>query len=231
MKGIFVCGTDTGVGKTIITGLLGRYLLDKGHNVITQKWIETGCPGTLALDIKLHLKIMHRKGNDLKEYLRLISPYTFKVASSPHLASKIEHKIINTNKIIKSFRLLSHHFDFVIAEGIGGALVPFDKKHLVIDTAKDLDLPVLVVARNKLGAINHTLLTIESLKKRKMKILGIIFSNLKKEDKRIIEDNPLIIKALTKQKVFGVLPWIERYDELYARFIPIGNRIYKTLHI
>ncbi len=231
MKGIFVTGTDTGVGKTIITGLLGKYLLEKEYNVITQKWIQTGCRDNLALDIKLHLKIMHRDKNSLGGYSGLISPYVFKVPSSPHLASQIENKIINPDKIKKSFKLLSRQFDFIIAEGIGGLLVPFNKKHLVIDIVGELDLAVLVVAQNKLGAINHTLLTIEALKKRKIKILGIIFNNPKKEDKRIIKDNPLIIKALTNQTVFGILPWIERHEELYKRFIPIGKKIYKRLQI
>lgn len=229
MKGIFVTGTDTGVGKTIISGLLGRYLLDKGYNVITQKWIETGCRDGLASDIKLHLKIMRRDKNNLGGYFGLISPYVFRVPSSPHLASRIENRIINPDKIKESFKLLSRRFDFIIAEGLGGVLVPFNKKGLVIDIVRELNLAVLVIAQNKLGAINHTLLTIDALEKRKIKILGIIFNNPKKEDKRIIQDNPLIIKALANQKVFGVLPWIEDYEKLYERFIPIGKKIYKYL--
>lgn len=231
MKGIFVTGTDTGVGKTIVSGLLARYLLEKGCNAITQKWIQTGCRDNLASDVKLHLKIMHRSENGLVDYFRLISPYTFKVPSSPHLASRIENKIINSGKIIKSFKSLLRCFDFVIVEGVGGALVPFNKKSFVIDIAKQLGLPVLVVAQNKLGAINHTLLTVEALEKRKIKILGIIFNNLKKDNKRVIEDNPRIIKALAKQRIFGVLPYIEGYDKLYKRFVPVGNKIYKTLQI
>ncbi len=229
MKGMFVTGTDTGVGKTIITGLIGRYLSDKGYNVITQKWIQTGCRDTMGPDVRLHLKIMHRSENGLSEYLRHISPYVFKVPSSPHLASLIENKIIKPERIIKSFKLLSRNFDFVIVEGIGGALVPFNKKRLVIDIVRDLDLAVLVVAQNKLGAINHSLLTIEALEKRKIKILGIIFNNLKGESSRIIEDNPVIIKALAKQRVFGILPWIEESGKLYNNFIPLGNKICKTL--
>ena len=231
MKGIFVTGTDTGAGKTIITGLLGRYLLDKGHKVITQKWIQTGCRDGLSGDIKLHLKIMGRKRNYLKGYTGFCSPYTFKVPSSPHLASQLENRRINAEKIIKTFKFLSDRFDFIIVEGIGGALVPFNKKRLVIDIVRDLKLPVLVVAQNKLGAINHTLLTIEALKSRKIEVVGVIFNNIKNENGRIIRDNPVIIKALANQKAFGILPWIEDYEKLYRRFIPIGKKIYKALHI
>ncbi|MDD4894852.1 MAG: dethiobiotin synthase, partial [Candidatus Omnitrophica bacterium] len=107
MKGIFVTGTDTGVGKTIISGLLGRYLLGEGYNVVTQKWIQTGCRDTLASDVKLHLKIMRRREIGLSDYFRFISPYIFKMPSSPHLASLAENKVIDPGKIKKSFKLLS----------------------------------------------------------------------------------------------------------------------------
>lgn len=228
MKGIFVTGTDTGVGKTLVTGFLAKYLLARGYDVITQKWIQTGCRG-FSSDIRLHLKIMGKTRRDIKDCIELVCPYIFKPASSPHLASKIKNRRININKIIQSFKLLSRRFNFVIVEGVGGVLVPFNKRCLVIDIAKILDLPVLVIAQNKLGAINHTLLTIEALKTRKMKILGIVFNNFKQENKSILEDNPHIIKTLTDQQILGVMPWKERYDRLYESFYPIGERIFKRL--
>lgn len=229
MRALFVTGTDTGVGKTVITGCLAKYLSEKGHNVITQKWIQTGCNLNFPSDIELHLKIMNRNIDDIKEHIPCISPYVFKSACSPHLASKIENKIININKIKKSFEILSNRFDFIIIEGLGGPLVPYNKRRLVIDIVKDLDLPVLVVVENKLGAINHTLLTIEALNIRKIKILGLVFNNRKCENKPILEDNPRIIKALTKQKIFGTLPREVKHRKLYEKFIPIGDRIFKQL--
>ena len=99
MRGIFVAGTDTGVGKTIITGLLGRYLLDKGYKVITQKWIQTGCNSKSGSDIELHLKIMGLDKNDIKEHLPYVSPYIFKYPFSPHKASELQQKRINADKI------------------------------------------------------------------------------------------------------------------------------------
>ncbi|MBI4972805.1 MAG: dethiobiotin synthase [Candidatus Omnitrophica bacterium] len=229
MNGIFITGTDTGVGKTIVTGLLARYLLEKGYNVITQKWIQTGSTSTLSPDVKLHLKIMQRNKNDIRDYLDLVSPYTFKLASSPHLASRIEKRKITPHKIISSFKFLSSKFDFVIVEGIGGALVPYSKKSLIIDIVKELDLSVLLVAQNKLGAINHTLLTIEALASRNIRVLGIVFNNLKKQTKQILKDNPLIVRTLTNQQIFGSLPWVDGYDKLYEKFIPMGEKIRKAL--
>ncbi|MDD5238125.1 MAG: dethiobiotin synthase [Candidatus Omnitrophica bacterium] len=228
-KAIFIAGTDTGVGKTIITGCLAKYLSEKGYRVITQKWIQTGCRSVLSSDIKLHLKLMRRDTGSIKELLHFILPYIFKTPCSPHLASRIENKKIHENKIIKSFKALSAKLDFVIVEGTGGALVPFNRNRLVIDIVKELDLAVLIVAENKLGAINHTLLTIEALTQRKIRILGLVFNNVKEKNKYILKDNPQIIKTLTKQKVFGILPSCDSYQLLYENFIPIGKKILREL--
>ncbi|MDO8602259.1 MAG: dethiobiotin synthase [Candidatus Omnitrophota bacterium] len=229
MKGILVTGTDTGVGKTVIAGLLAKYMLEKGHNVITQKWIQTGCSDFVSSDAGLHLKIMGREKKDIKDYLRHILPYKFRAASSPHLACLIENRRISADKVIKSFRILSKRFDLVIVEGTGGVLVPCGKKKLLIDIAKELGLAALIVAQNRLGAINHTLLTIEALRKRRIKILGIIFNNPEKENRIILKDNPVIVKALSGEKIFGVLTRENQLDKLYLEFTPIGERIRKAI--
>jgi len=140
-------------------------------------------------------------------------------------AARAEKRIIDTARIKKSYKELASKFDFVIVEGTGGALVPIDRKRMVIDIARDLDLPVLVVAQNKLGAINHTLLTIEAIRHRKMRILGILFNNLKGEDKLILKDNPDIISRLSKQRILGILPWDKRPGVLYKKYIAAAKRI------
>lgn len=229
MKGVFITGTDTGVGKTIISGLLGRYLLDKGYKVITQKWVQTGS-SNFSSDVNSHLQLMKRAKKEIKDYLPYVSPYSFRFASSPHLAASLEKRVIRERKVKDSYKFLAKRFDFIIAEGAGGALVPFNKKNLLIDLAKGLDLPVLIVAANKLGAINHTLLTIEAIKRRKMKIIGIIFNNrTNKVNKVILDDNPQIIKAVTGEAVFGSLPWKKEKSDLYKSFIPTGRRILTRL--
>lgn len=226
MKALFVAGTDTGVGKTVVTSFLAKFLLQEGYNVVTQKWIQTGChffdPDS---DITMHLKSMGRQRNDFKAYLPHIAPYIFRNPYSPHLASRMENKAINPNRIKKSFSLLSREFDRVIIEGVGGVLVPFTRKCLIIDIVKDLGLPVLLVAQNKIGAINHTLLTIEALRQRKITILGIVFNNLKNEDRNILKDNPAIIKTLSGENIFGVLPWVKSQSKLYEAFVPIAKKI------
>lgn len=229
MPALFIIGTDTGVGKTIVTGLLARYLLESGLNVVTQKWVETGCKKEISEDIKTHLAIMKKNLSYIEGDRSNVSPYVFKAASSPHLASGMEKRKISAEKIKNSFKILSQKFDFVLVETAGGALVPYTSGSLLIDLAKGLHIPVLVVVGNKLGAINHTLLTIEALKKRKMKIIGIIFNNFKKENALILRDNPHIVELISGQRVFGVLPQRKNYYDLYREFLPIAKKIVKEL--
>jgi dethiobiotin synthetase len=228
-KSIFVTGTDTGVGKTLISGMLARYLCHKGYGVITQKWIQTGSTCS-PHDIGLHLKLMGRGIEDIKEYLTCISPYVLGFPGSPHLACARERKVIDEGKIKRSLRRLEKRFDFVIVEGVGGALVPFNEKRLVIDIARDLNLSVLIVAANKLGAINHTLLTVEAIERRNMRIAGIVFNSATRQVKDVIlKDNPRIVEKLTGSRILGVLPWKKNKDLLYKKFLPIGRSILKAL--
>ena len=229
MNGVFIVGTDTGVGKTVVSGLLARFLQGKAIQTVTQKWIQTGSNG-FPDDIATHLRFMGRKKQDLKDCLSHVCPYVFKFPSSPHLASCLERTRISPAKIKKSFHFLSKRFDFVVVEGVGGALVPLNKENLLIDIAKDLDLPVLVVASNRLGSINHTLLTIEAIKKRNMDIIGVVYNNQSRRGNRIIlKDNPRIVKTLSKETILGVLPWGKNKSNLTKAFVPMGNRILARL--
>jgi dethiobiotin synthetase len=224
-QAVFVTGTDTEVGKTVVSGLLGRFLLEKKYKAITQKWVQTGTKG-LSQDIDRHLALMGIKKKDMVDFLPAMAPYSFKFAASPHLAAACEKKAIRADKIKRSFKVLSGNFDFVIVEGTGGVLVPFDKKRLLIDIAAELRLPALIVARNKLGAINHTLLTIEALKRRGLTIIGIIFNNLSKTaNKVILRDNLRIIEALGAERILGNLPCCHDRERLYKNFVPIGRKI------
>ncbi|MFA5143219.1 MAG: dethiobiotin synthase [Candidatus Omnitrophota bacterium] len=177
---IFVAGTNTGVGKTFITKLIARRLSARGCKVATQKWVETGVKRSRAV-------------------------YSFKIAASPHLAARCEKKAINIKKIKTALKKLSKKNDFVIVEGTGGLLVPLTEKKLLIDVVKELKIPVLLVSANKLGAINQTLLSLEALRARRMKLLGIVFNNIsKRENSLILKDNPRIVK-----KFIGKVPvWI-----------------------
>ncbi len=103
LRSVFITGTDTEIGKTVVTGLFGRYLLEKGYDVITQKWIQSGC-GDFPEDVDSHLKLMGLKRSQLAADISRVCPYVFKFPASAHLAANLEKKKINTEKIKDSFR-------------------------------------------------------------------------------------------------------------------------------
>jgi len=230
MKGIYITGTDTGIGKTLVTGLLGRYLLNRGYDVITQKWIETGSSG-FSKDVRKHLKLMGRKRHDLRDLEPCISPYNFQFPFSPHLAADLEEGEIRESKIKESFRFLSKRFDRVLVEGAGGVLVPYRRDKFLIDIAKDLNLPVLIVVGNRLGAINHTLMTVESLRKRGMRIKGIVFNSIDiGTNRNIIYDNIDTIKRLSGVDNTALLPFLPG-GEPNERSIDIFDNIFKFRYL
>ena len=225
MNIIFIAGTDTGVGKTVVAGLLSRYLLEKGYRVVTQKWVQTGCKG-FSSDIDIHLRFMRKKRDDYQGHLCLMMPYVFQFASSPHLAAGSENKRIGVSKIKKCLKALSSQFDFVIVEGVGGLCVPLNAQTMLIDVVKEMNLPVLLVVGNRLGAINHALLSIEALRSRKIKTLGMIFNNVAEgENRTILKNNPRIIKKVSGENLLGILPRMKSPYELQRQFNRIGAKI------
>ncbi len=205
MTSFFVCGTDTGVGKTVVTGLLAKTLLDQGYSVITQKWVQTGSKG-FPQDISTHLKLMGKTKSYVKGLLDLVCPYVFKYPASPHLAAKLEGKKVEVRKIKSDYKKLCGMFDIVIVEGIGGALVPLNERTLLLDVVKELKIPVILVVGNRLGAINHSLLTSEAIKKRGLTIAGVVFNEVVKNDNKIGKDNPAVIMKQLGIKNSVILP-------------------------
>jgi dethiobiotin synthetase len=229
LESLFITGTDTEVGKTVVTGLLAGYLKKAGYSVITQKWLQSGSEG-FPLDIDAHLKLCGISKSDIQDNLQDICPYQFSLPASPHLAAEKENVKIDSEKIIDSFNNLENKFDCVLAEGIGGALVPFSRDGLIIDVAVELGLPVLIVAANKLGTLNHTLLTIEAVKARNQPLAGVIFNDINNDtDPIIAEDNPKIIDEITGGEVLGKLGYNEDIDSLKGDFENIGEKLLQIM--
>lgn len=227
---IFIAGTDTGVGKTLLSGFAARFFRENGSNTVTQKWIQTGQTDATA-DIDTHIEMMGLSRGNFSAFLSDMVPYSFKLPASPHLASKMEKRAIDKDVIIGSFRTLSGAFDTVVVEGVGGLMVPIDGKNLVLDICEEIDIPVVIVAANRLGAINHTLMTVETLKSRGMKIIGIIFNQTgPSSDRLVLADNPVIIGELSGVEVLANLPYSADTEELYERFKKAGRKILDWLN-
>jgi dethiobiotin synthetase len=206
-KAYFITATDTEVGKTFITAGLGAAARNTGKNVGMMKPISCG-----GIEDALFFKKMV----GLDDTVDLINPVKFKQPLSPYAASKTEKIKIDIAKIKSDLRYLCGSRDIVLVEGLGGAMAPIKKDYYVADMIKDLGIPAIIIARAGLGTINHTLMTIEVLKKRKIKIAGIIMNNFdnsepsQKTNKQVIEEHsgiPVIgmirakssFKALLKQ--------------------------------
>jgi dethiobiotin synthase len=214
-EGIFITGTDTGSGKTVVTGLLKRYLREKGHRCAAHKWVQSGSAS--ADDSDMHKKI---GGVESGEENAVTVSYSFDYESSPHLAASVEGENISPEKIIEDHCYLAEKFDIVLSEGSGGLLVPYDEEHTLCDIVRRLNLPVLIVAANKLGVINHTLLTIEYLRQRRLKIMGIIFNDICPDaDEKILADNVGIVQKLSGVKALCRLPYSKETDKLYSALI------------
>lgn len=221
-QGIFITGTDTDVGKTMVTGLLAQYLLAQGRSVITQKWVQSGCEG-FPEDIDTHLYWMGRSRQSIAAHQASVCPYVFPLPASAHLAAEAAGQTIDPAVIMRAYVTLETQFDCVLVEGMGGTLVPYSRKALLLDLADELNLPILIVAKNQLGAINHTLLTIEALQTRGFTIFGIVFNGPEHEPDAITRDNPRIIEDLTDVRILGTLPWTQDEAALTEAFKPVGR--------
>jgi dethiobiotin synthetase len=200
-----VTGTDTGVGKTIVAATLVHALTIQGTKAGVMKPIETGGADNAFADSDWLMSV-----SGAPHQPDLITPYRFKTAAAPRVAATAEGVTIDPTRIVSAMGELSSRYDCLIVEGIGGVLVPVTEDLLVVDLIRIMDLPALIVARSGLGSINHTLLTVEALRNRGVRILGIVFNNpappqSSQETHRTI---PTILQC-TGLRSLGELPYCE----------------------
>jgi dethiobiotin synthetase len=172
MRGLFVTGTDTGVGKTFVACALARGLRAAGIGVGVMKPIETGVPPTGPEDARAL-----QSAAGVEDPLELICPARFSLPASPEAAAQAERRSISRADLRKAFEFLARRHEFMLVEGAGGLLVPLDPHHDMADLARELDLPLLVVARGRLGTVNHTRLTLEVAEARGLEVFGVVVSH------------------------------------------------------
>jgi dethiobiotin synthetase len=226
-KGIFITGTDTGVGKTYVSVGLLKALKEMGHNVCPMKPVETGC-GTLNRKLVPADALKLICTAEVNEPLDLINPYRFRQSLAPAVAADLEGIRISRKKIISAFNKLSNKYDITIVEGAGGIMVPVYRRYFFIDLIKDLNLPVLVVARPGLGTLNHTLLTLEAAKSRGINVLGVIINCSSKIKNDVsVQTNPEVIERAGGVPVLGIIPYFKNDNSYNYRkiFIQITEEI------
>ena len=225
-KGIFITGTDTGVGKTFIAVSLLRIMKEEGLNVCPMKPVETGCISRRGKLIPADaMKLMSAAGDD--ESIDLINPYRLKKPLAPSVAAELEGVKIHKGKIISAYKSLSRKYDVVIVEGAGGIMVPIFKKYLTLDLINDLGLPVIIVARPGLGTVNHTLMTIAAARSRDIDVLGVVINHSTITKKGMAEKtNPELIEKLGRVPVLGNVKHLDGSDSvLDSEFRTIAGKI------
>ncbi|MDC4623507.1 dethiobiotin synthase [Acinetobacter baumannii] len=176
----FVSGIDTEIGKTYATGFLAKLWTEQGKTVITQKLIQTG-NADISEDIQKHREIMGQ-GWFQEDHDKLTMPEIFSYPASPHLATRLDNREIDFQKIENATQTLAERFEIVLLEGAGGLMVPLTTSLLTIDYVAQHQFPVILVTSGRLGSINHTLLSLEALKSRGLKLKALVY-NLKDESK------------------------------------------------
>ncbi len=228
MKGVFITGIGTGVGKTVVCGLLAGFLRGRGMRVTTQKWVETGATGGPS-DIDVHRLLMGDPGPAPEPPPADRCPYRFSLPASPHLAAAREGRRVDPAVIEAAYRRLAGEHDAVVVEGAGGFLVPLSAELLTGDLVARIGLPVLVVTLNRLGCVNDALLTVEAVRRRGVPLLGLVFNRLPAgEDGTRAEslaDNPRIVGRITGAPVLGEVPPLDEPALGAEAFAPVGRAI------
>jgi len=207
-KGIFITGTDTGVGKTIAAAALARILLLRGINVGIMKPVTSGCSS--------------RDGRLVSDDAELLAwaagasavspdnaPYLFADPIAPSEAASHEGVRIEFSRIRDAYERLARQHDFVIVEGAGGLMVPLAGGLLIADLINDLHLPTLVVTRPDLGTINHTLLTTYAAKQMGIAVAGIVINNYPAQPDQVESYAPHLLGSLASAPILGVFPKID----------------------
>ena len=212
-KGIFITGTDTGVGKTLVAGGLAAVLRAKGINVGVMKPVESGCRregDVLVAEDALFLREMSGSIDDLK----LVNPYSLEHPLAPALAAEIEDVEIRLEVIQEGYLKLASRHDLVIVEGAGGMLVPLTADHLMVDLVKVLGgLPALIVTRAILGTLNHSLLSLYYAVREGIDVLGIVMDHTSPQQGLAESLNPKAIERWGRAPFLGTMPYLSSTDK------------------
>ena len=208
--GIFITGTDTEIGKTVVAGGLAAALKAAGIDVGVMKPIASGGiehKGGIVSEDAIFLK----RAAQLDDALDLINPICLRHPLAPSVAAEIEGVSIDLRQLDNAFTELCQRHEFIVVEGVGGIAVPICEEMLVADIAEGFQLPLLIVARPNLGTINHTVLTVEFARSYSLELRGIVLNASQEGSKGLAEKtNPKELARLTHLPILGTVPFDER---------------------
>ena len=202
--GYFVTGTDTEVGKTLVSGALILKLRELGRNAIGFKPVVAGTyQGQNGEYINEDIETLLVASNLAQT--ESICPFVLDKPAAPHIVAKANGIELNVNKLLESFTGIQNENDFVVVEGAGGFIVPLNDHESLADFAQKIDLPIIVVVGMKLGCLNHAILTIEAIKTRKMKIAGWV-ANALAQEMSLLNENIQSLQDRIDAPFLGMIP-------------------------
>lgn len=208
VKGVFVTGTDTGVGKTWIAAGLTAVLRRWGLSACYFKPVQSGCTEENGKLIPTDARFA-RELAELDEPLELLTPITLRLPLAPGVAAAREGVKVDLDRITQARQELASRYDLLVTEGAGGLYVPLtDTNFLVLDMIQWLRLPLIVVARAGLGTINHTALTVKAALQAGVPVAGVVINRYPERPSLAEETNPEVIVALTRTPILGKVPEI-----------------------
>ena len=205
IPGLFITGTDTEVGKTMIAGAIAAWFRRQGSRVAVLKPIATGCErrreGLVSTDAEF---LAHCA--DSPHPLDLVCPQRYAEPLAPAVAAERAGQPVDWGAVQRSIDLMSRDSDVMVVEGVGGVMVPLDERHTVQDLARWLGLASIVVARAGLGTVNHTLLTVDAMRQAG-RVAGVVINRYPAEKAGIAEEtNPGIIATWARVPVLSIVP-------------------------
>lgn len=202
MKGFFVTGTDTDVGKTIVSSGLAAVLKEKNVDVGVFKPLLSGIAREDPASDTSLLKQLSQTSLSYEE----ITPFEFKEPLAPYVAGKLEGKIVGIEEVLSHWEKIREKHEFFIVEGAGGISVPLGEGFLVSDLILALQLPIVIVARPNLGTFNHIFLTVQYAKSLGLSIAGIVINGISDDPDIAEKTNPELIEEFCQVPILGITP-------------------------
>lgn len=226
---IFITGTDTGVGKTVITAGIAGVLQSLGFSVGVFKPIQAGLDPANPLCLS-SMDLNFAVSVDSNIFTKC--SYILKTPAAPAVSARIDGVEIDFNYIIRDYKFLCEQCDVVLVEGAGGISVPLTPEKTVKDLILALGLPALLVARPHLGTINHSILSVEYAKKYNIDLLGIVISGYPSGTQDVaIKTAPQMIEAYAKTEILGIVPEINGLTDKDPQAETLIEAIIKTINL
>ncbi len=223
-SGVFITGTDTSVGKTVVTAALARYMTQRGIDVGVMKPVETGVARSQPSDAGRLIAAAQ-----VSDALDLVRPYVFRLPVAPLDAARAERQTIKIATILQAYRALQAQHELLLVEGAGGVQVPITPTMDVLDLIEKLEAPVIVVGRTGLGGVNHALLTLTALRARQIRIVALVLNRvmpMKTAVARRQERSTIgLLREFAKVPVIGPLPYAGTHDSEWTSAV---KKIAKT---